>query len=197
MEHFILMNAGSHNDSEDEFISADACDLNSPEAPFLQVLAHRSMLKAYIFAIVRDLHLAEDTLSDVTVAISRAWPKFDHAMPFGPWARGVARRVALANLRKWNRPVVTLDDDMLDALGVELSELGDEGDQEEAKQQLQKCLKKLPQRSRDLVQWRYYDETPYDEISTRTGRTMSALYMAFSRIHEALGRCLRTARQEI
>jgi len=180
------MNAGSPNDAD---LMSDAPD--SQAEPFLRVMEHRSMLKAYLLAIVRDPHLAEDSLSDVTLVISRAWPKYDKSQPFAPWARGIARRVALANMRKWHRPTVCLDDDMIEALGEELSGMGDEGELEETKQKLQSCLKKLPPRSRELIQMRYFTETPYEEISQRTGRTLNALYMAFSRIHEALGRCLR------
>src|SRR5512136_2154643 len=80
---------------------------------FVQVLAHRTMLKAYILAIVHDPHLAEDTLSDTTLAIARSWEKFDRRLSFAPWARGIARRVALANLRKGSRLVAALDDDVM------------------------------------------------------------------------------------
>jgi RNA polymerase sigma-70 factor (ECF subfamily) len=182
------MNAGSLNDPE------GARPPDTQEAPFLEVLAHRSMLKAYIMAIVRDPHLAEDTLSDVTLVVARSWARYDQAQPFAPWARGIARRVALANLRKWHRPQVTLDEDMLEALGEELSGMGAEGQLDESKEQLRHCLKKLPDRSRDLVLMRYFKDTTYEDISRQTGRTLSALYMAFSRIHDALGRCLKKMR---
>jgi hypothetical protein len=49
------MNAGSPNNEEAMTPAPDAS-----EAPFLQVLAHRSMLKAYLLVIVRDPHLAAD-----------------------------------------------------------------------------------------------------------------------------------------
>src|SRR5947207_9934740 len=68
------------------------------EEAFRQVLAHRTMLKAYVQAIVRDPSLAEDTFSDVTLEIARSWGRFDASRPFERWARGIARRVALANL---------------------------------------------------------------------------------------------------
>jgi hypothetical protein len=64
-----------------------------------------------VHAIVRDPFLAEDTFSDVTLEIARSWDRFDPTRPFEPWARGLARRVALANLRKHNRPVRGLDAD--------------------------------------------------------------------------------------
>ena len=161
---------------------------------FLKILANRSMLKAYILAIVRDPHLAEDTLSDATLAIVRAWAKYDAARPFEPWARGIARRVALANLRKRGRQPIPLDEDVLEYLGAELSKASDESDQDELKRQLRKCVDRLPERNRELVRMRYFKERSYPDIAAYTGRTPSALYMAFSRIHRALADCVRAAR---
>src|SRR5947207_5758295 len=80
------------------------------EEAFRHVLAHRTMLKAYVQAIVRDPFLAEDTFSEVTLEIARAWERFDSTRPFQNWARGVARRVALASLRKQSRQPVSLDE---------------------------------------------------------------------------------------
>ena len=54
--------------------------MNAPSAlphedAFRHVLAHRTMLKACVQAIVRNPTLAEDTFSDVTLEIVRAWPR--------------------------------------------------------------------------------------------------------------------------
>ena len=84
------------------------------------------MLRAYVLAIVRDVHLAEDVLSEATLAIVHSWERFDRSQPFAPWARGVARRVALASLRKGQRTVLGLDADVLEGLGLELDALGRE-----------------------------------------------------------------------
>jgi RNA polymerase sigma-70 factor (ECF subfamily) len=186
------MNAGSPNNADGVTPTPDA-----QEAAFLEVLAHRSMLKGYLMVIVRDPHLAEDCLSDVTLVIARGWSKFDRTKPFAPWARGIARRVALANMRKWKKPEVLLDEDMIESLGEELSGMGDEGELEENKQKLQNCLKKLPERSRELITLRYFKEASYEQIAEQTGRTLSALYMAFSRIHEGLGRCLKNVKETL
>jgi RNA polymerase sigma-70 factor len=160
---------------------------------FLQVLAHRSMLKAYLLAIVHDPHLAEDALSDTTLAIVRSWEKFDRRLPFAPWARGIARRVALSNLRKAQRPVVELDEDVMELLGAEFDAFGDENASEESRRRLNHCIEQLPERSRELVRLRYFDATPYEEIARRTGRSVAALYMAFTRIHDTLAKCVKAA----
>src|SRR5262245_66410727 len=93
---------------------------------FVQVLAHRTMLKAYILAIVHDPHLAEDTLSDTTLAIARSWEKFDRHLSFAPWARGIARRVALAILRKASRLIMGLDEDVMESLDSDFRALRNE-----------------------------------------------------------------------
>lgn len=166
---------------------------NSPQdEAFLRVLAHRTMLKVHILCIVRDAHLAEDTLSDATLAIVRSWHTYDSAKPFEPWARGVARNVALANLRKHQRATVTLDESVLESLGTALDAGGGEAELEEKRRRLRACVAKLPDRSRELVQWRYFDDVSYVDIAGRTRRTIAALYMAFSRIHVALAECVKT-----
>lgn len=161
-----------------------------PEEPFLRVLAHRTMLKAYILSIVRDAHLAEDTLQDVTLAIARSWENFDQSKSFERWARGIAWRVALANLRKFRRPVLELDEDVLEQIGVEMDRLGDEAALEDRKQTLQQCLAQLSEANQSLVRERYFEERSYEEIAGRSGRSLGALYVAFTRIHAALARCV-------
>src|SRR5262245_59731087 len=92
------------------------------EQAFRQILAHRTMLKAYLQAIIRDPVLAEDTFSQVTIEIARSWKRYDTSRPFENWARGLARRIALAELRKRGREPVALDEDVLESIGMELDQ---------------------------------------------------------------------------
>ena len=148
------------------------------------------MLKAYLFAIVRDPFLAEDALSDTMLAIARSWDRYDARQPFAPWARGVARRVALANLRQAGREFLQLDDAVLEEMAVELDRFGSEAEQEHARQALRGCVEKLPEANRALVQQRYFEEQSYEALAACTGRSVGALYVAFARIHQALAGCV-------
>jgi RNA polymerase sigma-70 factor (ECF subfamily) len=163
------------------------------EEAFRQVLAHRTMLKAYVTAMVRDASLAEDTFSDVTLEIARSWQRFDRGRPFESWARGVARRVALANLRKHSRQPVQLDEEVLEAIGAELDQAGDEAQLEVRKQALQHCLTGLSASSREMVRLRYFEQQSYTQVSSALGRNVGALYVAFNRIHRALAHCIGKA----
>jgi RNA polymerase sigma-70 factor, ECF subfamily len=165
--------------------------LPAHEDAFRRVLSHRTMLKAYVQAIVRDPMLAEDTFSDVTLEIARSWHQYDSTRPFEPWARGVARRIALANLRKHGRCHVALDEAVLESIGAELDRLGSEAEHDLAKESLRRCLSKLSSANQALVRMRYFDDLSCEEIAQAVNRTIGAVYVAFSRIHRALSRCVR------
>lgn len=154
-------------------------------------MAHRTMLLAYIRAMVHDTELAEDTLADVSVELARSWEQYDASRPFGPWARGVARNVVLANLRRRQMFPTLLDAETLEAIGTKLDALGDEAQLQARRDMLRRCLEKLPELQRDLIRMRYFEDRRYEEISGIVKRTVDALYVAFSRIHRTLEECVR------
>jgi len=160
------------------------------EAPFRHFVAHRSMLTAYVMAIVRDPHLAEDVVSDSAIEIARCWQSYDQTRPFPNWARGVARRVALAHLRRFMRNRALPPEDVLDGLGSDLDAFGADAELDARKRALGRCLEKLPEDSRKLVLLRYFDNHSYEDIAVTTKRSLNALYIAFSRIHGLLSACV-------
>lgn len=160
------------------------------EKAFRLIFAHRTRLHAYILAIVRDVHRAEDVLSDTGVVLAREWDRYDPSRPFAPGAQGGARRVALAGLRKAAAEPVLLDEAALEAVGTELDRSGDQARLEELKEILRRCLGRLAPRHRRLVEWRYFESRSTGEIARRTGRSPNALYVAFVRIHASLQACM-------
>ena len=162
----------------------------SHEEAFREVLAHWAMLNAYLRAIVRNPQLFEDTLSDVALAIARSWPTFDKTRPFGPWARSIARRVAIENLSRHGLRPILLGKTALEALGEELEALGDAMAVETRVGALRQCTEKLSEGSRQLVRLRYFENRSYKEIAESVHWTVDALYVAFSRIHKALSDCV-------
>src|ERR1043166_2575577 len=83
------------------------------------LIRDRARLLGYIWAIVRDPHLAADVYQDVPVlAIERgAEVKDDERLLLG--SRKTARFKALEVLRERSRRIVALDDDVLDLLTAE------------------------------------------------------------------------------
>jgi RNA polymerase sigma-70 factor (ECF subfamily) len=163
------------------------------QAAFTHFFTHRAMLRGYLHAMLRDRDLVDDTLSDTAVEVARCWESYDPAFPFGPWVRGVARRLALKRLRGRRRVELGLPDDVLDSLGAAMDEIGDRASLEAQKQQLQRCLEGLTKSNRELVRQRYFEEQRLESIAARSQRSLGALYTAFSRIHSALLRCMEKA----
>jgi RNA polymerase sigma-70 factor, ECF subfamily len=161
------------------------------EEAFRLILAHRTVLIAYIRLIVRDPFLAEDTLGDVTMEIIRSWSRYDPSRPFFQWARGIARNVACSNLRRHNRAPCLLDESVLEGLAEKLDQAGPESELARRKEALGSCMQSLPDNHRQLVQRRYFDNQSYQELSKATGRTLEALYIVFSRLHKALLQCVQ------
>jgi RNA polymerase sigma-70 factor, ECF subfamily len=161
------------------------------EQAFRVFMAHQAMLHAYVGAIVREPALAEDTLSDVAIELARSWTQYDQSRPFPLWARGVARRVALANLRKWKRAAAPLDEDALEALGTRIEALTRDDLSDQRGRALASCLEGVGAAGRKLLRLRYVDDLQHAEIAVRTGRTTNALYVAFHRLHGALAECIR------
>jgi RNA polymerase sigma-70 factor, ECF subfamily len=168
------------------------------EAAFSHFFTHRAMLRAYLRAFIREADVVDDVLSDVAVEVARCWDNYDRSLPFGPWVRGVARRVALKRLAQRQRAEVILPDDVLESLGWVMDELSKEsGRIDEQRERLNRCIEQLTQRNRELLQLRYFGELKVEAIATQVRRSPGALYTAFSRIHAALLRCMEQGHEGI
>ena len=167
------------------------------EKAFQEVLKHRTMLAAYIRAIIHDPFMAEDTAQDALLEIVNCWDTYDQTRPFGPWARGVARRVALVNLRKSKKGFSLLDEEVLEALAAEIDGFGDQTYFDERLNALERCIGKLTPRNRELLRMRYFENKSYSIISQSLDRSAEALYTAFSRMHENLKLCIEKVVSEV
>jgi len=162
------------------------------EEAFRLVLEHRAMLKAQILTVLRDLHAAEDVLSEAGIEIARSFGRYDPARPFGAWARGIARRVALAHLRERGSQPCTLRTEELEAVGARIEALAGREDLERRRRALRECLAALSEKNRRLVAMRYRDGLRGKAIAERLGRTLQSVYVSFNRIRGALMKCVRS-----
>ena len=61
------------------------------DAQFVKLLMeHRSLLHSFIYALVRDVHLAEDILQEMGVVLWTKFGEFRSGSNFGAWAREIA-----------------------------------------------------------------------------------------------------------
>lgn len=148
----------------------------------------RRMIQAYIRAMVPDFHLAEDILQEVFVVVLNRRDQFAPGTNFCAWVREIARRVALAHLRKTGRHALVLDPETLDVMEDVLDV--DPVRWEEERTALRVCVERLPAESQKILTLRYVDERPLTGIAEAVGRSIDGVKGLLKRIRQKLGECV-------
>ncbi len=161
----------------------------SDEALIRMVTGERRMLQAYIRAIIRDTHLCEDVLQDVVVVAIKQREQFANGTDLGAWLRAIARRTALAALRKAGQQAVPLAPETLDALDRSFCAQQREIWEEE-REALRECLKELPEASHRLISYKYGDEFSLERIASEMARSVDAIKSTLKRLRAALAECV-------
>jgi RNA polymerase sigma-70 factor (ECF subfamily) len=159
-------------------------------AQFLPLFqAHEPELRAYIGSLVRDPGTREDLMQEVALALWQGFDRFDRARSFGAWARGVATHKILHMRRHEGRSPVVLSPRAIEAIqeGFERTERSS-GARQAA---LVACLRRLSEKSSQLLTLRYDYQQPAAEIAPRVGMSVEAVYQALSRLRAQLAECIR------
>ena len=165
-------------------------DPASRDEAYLRLLAeHERALSAYVFTLVNSRADAADILQECKLALWRMFDRFEPGTNFLAWARTVALHQILNYRRAAKRqPESPHERDFIEAVAAEIDRRSDELNRRA--ELLRHCLKKLPERHRAIVVWRYYDEYEIDAIAQKSDRSVVAVYRLLSRIREALNDCI-------
>lgn len=154
------------------------------------LLEHRDSLFAFIFAIVRDFHVAEDLFQEASVAVCESAADFQLGTSFGAWAREIARRRVLAYFRSSRRT-----DELLTALSVQLlHEAFDRAEAEAVGQAridaLQRCLAALSPWVQRIIQLRFAAQMSLEQIAQHIQRQPESVRKALYRGRQLLRECI-------
>jgi len=153
---------------------------------FRMVLRHRGDVLATILVMVGELEIAEDLLQDTLLAILNAPSTWDPTRPFVPWARGIARNHVR---RHWERQGRRTPEGI--AALETMADAADEGPCERPEMdRLRRCLKRLPERSRQLLRLRYDEGCSDDDLALRSGLVIGSLRNTLARIRMSLRQCV-------
>ncbi len=150
-------------------------------------------LRAYIGSLVREPAEREDVFQNVAVVL---WEKFEeyngNKGAFGAWARGIATRKVLQERRKNARFPLALPPEAIERVleAFERTEASS-GEAVRRERALAECLKALPDKSRQLMEWRYEDGVRGAKLARRMKRSVDAVYQMLSRVRTQLGGCIR------
>jgi RNA polymerase sigma-70 factor (ECF subfamily) len=154
------------------------------------LLRDRARLHAYVWAIVRDEHVAEDVFQDVSVlAIAKREEIADEAH-LAAWLRKAARFESLKALRNRKSRPVAVDEQVLDLLEAQWGEL-DLISTHQMTHALRRCLGTLTPSARQILQLRYVQGLSGQQVAAQLHQKTHSIYVAIGRIHQRLAECMR------
>ena len=142
----------------------------------------------YVHSMVRDSAAAKDVVQTTAIALLRKFALYDPTRDFLPWAIGVAKFEVLSYRRDHARAVVHFHSDLMDQLTEQWVEVAEEMSDQAAA--LQDCIKKLPEKSRQLVRLKYLEGLNSRELACRLNRKAGSIRVTLQRIREQLGVCV-------
>jgi RNA polymerase sigma-70 factor (ECF subfamily) len=165
----------------------DAADLFE-----ILVREHADMLTVYLRSLVRDPSLVDDLFQETMLTAWRRLDQFDRSRPFGPWLRGIAAKLVLAERRKSSARMLLCDEQVLEVIGRRLDEVTRRpgGTLDEKLDALRKCLKTLPKAYHAAVCLRYQEELSPPDIAARLAITCEAVKKRLQRARARLLDCL-------
>jgi RNA polymerase sigma-70 factor len=156
------------------------------------VREHADMLTVYLRCAVRDAAQTDDLFQETMMTAWRNLDKFDRSRPFGPWLRGIAAKLILAQHRRDARRPLLCDEVVLahlEARHVALAQTpGDTLD--EKLEILRDCLAHLPELYRHAVELRYREGLRGPRLAERLEISLEAVKKRLQRARARLLACL-------
>ena len=157
------------------------------------LMKDRARLIAYIYAIVRDWHLAEDLFQDVSALAIEKHDRIVDSDHLLLWARKAARNKSLEALRKRKYTPLTLADDVIELLDGAWLEI-DRTDSDLEVDYLRICLQKLSPRAQRVVNLKYVEGLSGVQIAELVGSKVHSVYVSLTRAHRNLEACIQKRR---
>lgn len=155
------------------------------------VREHADMLTIYLSASLGDRSDVDDLFQETMMVAWRRLDDFDHTRPFGPWLRGIARRLVLAHGRK--QPRNLCDPAVLDQLDTRLDQIRSlRGDTwREKLEAVDACVRSLPEHYRVVVQQRYFEHRAIRQVSAILELSTSAVKKRLQRARALVLECVK------
>jgi RNA polymerase sigma-70 factor (ECF subfamily) len=177
----------------DEFVVMHFLSMSldgSQQAEFVgQITRHQQALRSYIISLMPGMDGVQDVLQETNLMLWEKRGKFKPGTHFKAWAFTIARYEVKAHRRKsLALGMATLDEELIE----ELAERGEKTPEEVEMRlrSLDKCLGKLEDKQRLLIEHRYYSGSSLEEFSAECGRPTDSLRVTLFRIRAALKKCI-------
>jgi RNA polymerase sigma-70 factor (ECF subfamily) len=156
---------------------------------FVQLFAkHQRGIQAYLWTLVANRADCDDLMQETSVSLWRKWPEFDPQRDFFRWACGIAFIEVLRFRRKTASQRLWFSEELIETLAVEFVDDCELYEMRTAA--LEKCLEKLAERDRKIIEARYRGGATAEQVAHEFRRPVSTLYKIVARIRDRLYSCI-------
>ena len=142
----------------------------------------------YLASLLSDQIAVKDALQNTALTLLRKFGDYNENRPFLPWALGMAKYEYLGQKRDAARSKIVCNTDFLDRYTQVWSEAAPRLSTEASA--LKDCVTKLPERQREIVRLRYFEDLNAVEIAPRMTLTSANVRAILKRTRDALRRCV-------
>lgn len=156
---------------------------------FVQRLADAQRgLYAYILQLLPNRADADDVLQATNLVMWSKRLQFVEGSNFAAWAARIAYYEVLTFRKQKGRDRLRFDDSLVKQLSQEAA--AESGQIDAVLQTLRRCMEKLNQPDRELLQMQYADDLRPRQIAERLGRSPGAISVAMHRVRMSLLKCI-------
>ncbi len=156
-----------------------------------EFLADRYRLMAFIRAMVRDNHVAEDIFQEVWLRLDDTVRRNVEIVNTAKFCRGVARNLILHHWRDQKRIQAAADPELLNLVVTAFEEQDSAQEYWRARENaLRDCIQKLPDHSIEILSLKYKSGLPIAEVAGRLDKTVFAVTKLLSRLRQKLRDCV-------
>ena len=152
------------------------------------LLSHQHRIYFFIRSMVFNPDDARDVLQDVNAIIIRKRDRFSQGTDFKSWSFAIARFECLAYLRRYQTKRSVPSDGLLEHLAEGVETRADDIDVWLTA--LAECRKLLAEESNRLLEFRYQNRVPLEEIASLWKTTEGALKQKLFRVRNQLKKCV-------
>lgn len=152
------------------------------------LVTHDRQLRRYISMLLLQHDDVEEVLQRTAVILWQKFAAYDHSRDFLPWAKRFAYFEVLNFRKEHARSKLIYSEDVMQLLSDMQEEKSEELQQRQTA--LKKCLAKVSEGDRQLLDRRYNAATTVKAMADETGRTIKATYRRLDRIRAAIAECV-------
>jgi len=167
----------------------DQAKATGPDGRFAELLVkYDRELARYIFSLVPNPVDTEDILQKTAIAIWEQFAEYDQTRDFLPWAKRFAYFEVLNYRKSRARDRLIFNEEAIAFLAE--ARVEHQTVLEQRRIALKKCLRKLGEADRELLEQRYGRGSSIADLAESRNRTVKSLYRRLDRVRELIADCI-------